>query len=45
VTGRFRWAGQAHREFLARIDTFQDEGPPPADQRMSREEIRAQFGV
>ena len=28
---------QAQREFLARIDTYRDEGPPPADQRMSRE--------
>jgi len=36
---------QAQREFLARIDTYRDEGPPPAEQRMSREEIRAQFGV
>ena len=35
---------QAKREFLARIDTDRDEGPP-AGQRMSREEIRAQFGV
>ena len=29
---------QAQRKFLARIDTYRDEGPPPADQRMSREE-------
>jgi Family of unknown function (DUF6247) len=36
---------QAQRQFLARIDTYRDEGPPPADQRMSREEIRTQFGV
>ena len=36
---------QAQREFLARIDTYRDEGPPPAEQRMSREEIRTQFGV
>jgi hypothetical protein len=36
---------QAHREFLARIDAYRDEGPPPAEQRMSREEVRAQFGV
>ena len=35
---------QAKREFLARIDTYRDEGPP-AGQRMSREEIRTQFGV
>ncbi|HJY74576.1 MAG TPA: DUF6247 family protein [Streptosporangiaceae bacterium] len=36
---------QAQREFLARIDAYRDEGPPPAEQRMSREEIRTQFGV
>jgi hypothetical protein len=36
---------RAQREFLARIDTYRDEGPPPAEQRMSREEIRTQFGV
>jgi hypothetical protein len=36
---------QAQRGFLARIDTYRDEGPPPAEQRMSREEIRTQFGV
>jgi hypothetical protein len=36
---------QAQREFLARIDTYRDGGPPPAERRMSREEIRTQFGV
>jgi Family of unknown function (DUF6247) len=36
---------QAQREFLARIDAYRDEGPPPADQRMSREDIRTRFGV
>ena len=36
---------QARRQFLDRIDTYRDEGPPPAEQRMSREEIRTQFGV
>jgi Family of unknown function (DUF6247) len=33
------------REFLVRMDTYQNEGPPPAEQRMTREEIRARFGV
>ena len=28
------------REFLARMDTYRNEGPPPAEQRMTREEIR-----
>lgn len=36
---------QAQRQFLARIDTYRDRGPPPAEQRMSREEIRTRFGV
>jgi len=36
---------QAQREFLARVDTYRDEGPPPAERRMSREEIRTRFGV
>ena len=36
---------QAQREFLARIDTYRGEGLPPAEQRMSREEVRTQFGV
>ena len=35
----------AQREFLARMDTYRNEGPPPAEQRMTREEIRARFGV
>jgi hypothetical protein len=32
---------EAQREFLARIDTYRSEGLPPAEQRMTREEIRA----
>ncbi len=36
---------QAQQDFMARIDTYREEGPPPAEQRLSREEIRAQFGV
>ena len=36
---------QAQREFLARIDSYRDEGPLPAERRMSRDEIRTQFGV
>jgi hypothetical protein len=28
-----------------RIDTYRGEGPPPAEQRMNREEIRTWFGV
>ena len=36
---------EAQREFLARIERYQREGPPPPEQRISREEIRAQYGV
>ena len=32
-------------EFLARIEKDQNEGPPPPEDRISREEIRAQYGV
>ena len=35
----------AQREFLARIERYQREGAPPAAQRISREEIRTQYGV
>jgi hypothetical protein len=35
----------AQREFLARLDTYRSEGLPPAEQRVTREEIRARFGV
>ena len=36
---------EAQREFLARVDTYRNEGPPPAEQRMTREEIQTRFGV
>ncbi len=35
----------AQREFLARIERYQREGPPPPERRMSRQEIRARYGV
>lgn len=35
----------AQREFLARIERYQREGPPPPEQRVSRQEIRARYGV
>ncbi len=35
----------AQRDFLARMDNYRDDGLPPAEQRMTREEIRARFGV
>ena len=36
---------EAQRQFLARVDTYRSEGPPPPEERMTREEIRARFGV
>jgi hypothetical protein len=35
----------SRREFLARVNRYQRQGPPPSEERMSREEIRAEFGV
>jgi Family of unknown function (DUF6247) len=36
---------EGRREFLARVGTYRSEGPPPAEQRMAREEVRSRFGV
>ena len=36
---------EAQRQFLARVDTYRSAGPPPPEERMTREEIRARFGV
>lgn len=35
----------AQRAFLARMDRYVADGPPPASQRVTREEIRARHGV
>jgi hypothetical protein len=35
----------AQREFLARVDRYQREGPPPPEERITREEIRARYDV
>jgi hypothetical protein len=35
----------AQRQYLARIENYRNEGPPPPDERMSRQEIRTRFGV
>lgn len=35
----------AQREFLASIEKYENEGPPPPEDRISREEIREQYGV
>jgi uncharacterized protein DUF6247 len=33
------------REFLARVERYQAEGPPPPAERITRQEIRARYGV
>ncbi len=35
----------AQREYLARVARYLREGPPPAEECMSREEVRARYGV
>ena len=35
----------AQRRFLARVDSYRTAGPPPPEQRLTRQEVRAQFGV
>jgi hypothetical protein len=35
----------AQREFLARVERYQREGPPPPAERITRQEIRARYGV
>ncbi len=36
---------EAQRQFLARVDNYQSEGPPPSADRMTRQEIRSRYGV
>jgi hypothetical protein len=33
------------RQFLARMDRYQTDGPPPPHVRITREEIRTRYGV
>ncbi|MEP7024454.1 MAG: DUF6247 family protein [Actinomycetota bacterium] len=33
------------RQLLARIDRYLTKGPPPPEQRVGREEVRARYGV
>lgn len=35
----------AQRQYLARVDAYRTHGPPPAGQRMTRQEVRARYGV
>jgi Family of unknown function (DUF6247) len=35
----------AQREFLARVERYQREGPPPASERISWQELRAKYGL
>ena len=36
---------EAQREFLARIERYRRDGPPPAEERISWEELRARHGL
>jgi hypothetical protein len=36
---------EARRQFQGRVDRYLAEGPPPAEERTSRKEIRARYGV
>jgi Family of unknown function (DUF6247) len=35
----------AQREFLARVERYQRNGPPPAAERISWRELRAHYGI
>jgi hypothetical protein len=35
----------AQRDYLARVERYQRDGPPPPAERITREEIRARYGV
>lgn len=35
----------AQRDFMARVDGYRASGPPPAARRVTRQEIRARFGI
>ena len=35
----------SQRKFIARMDRYQTDGPPPLNQRVTREEIRTRYGV
>jgi len=35
----------AQRQYLARVDGYRTHGPPPASQRMTRQGVRARYGV
>jgi hypothetical protein len=36
---------ETRRQFQGRVDRYLAEGPPPAEERTGREEIRARYGV
>lgn len=35
----------AQREFLARVERYQREGPPPPEERISWQELRTRYGL
>jgi hypothetical protein len=36
---------EAQRQFARRVDGYRTDGPPPPEERMTRPEIHARFGV
>lgn len=36
---------EAQRKFLARMDRYIADGPPPPHQRITRDEVRARYGI
>ncbi len=36
---------EAHRAYLARVDQYLSEGPPPPEQRVTRDQVRARLGL
>jgi Family of unknown function (DUF6247) len=35
----------SQRQYLARVDGYRTHGPPPASRRLTRQEVRARYGV
>jgi hypothetical protein len=35
----------AQRRFFSRVDSYRADGPPPPGQRMTRQEVRARYGI
>lgn len=36
---------EGHRQFIARVESYREAGPPPPAGRVSRQQVRDRFGV